>query len=126
MRFTKLACKGSKKYLYTQVRAHIFVKKCHLSEKFLIFGFSISVFKKIFVPLHAILCAYMKILLVITVVAAAVLLLSVGVIFRSDHAFRSQHITENERMKENNIHCATSQDRELRRENKNKIETKKL
>lgn len=55
------------------------------------------------------------ILMVIGLVAAAMVLLSVGVIFRKDHSFRSQHISENERMKKDNIHCAVSQDKADRR-----------
>ena len=57
----------------------------------------------------------MKMLLVIGIVGAAILLLCVGVIFRKDHSFRSQHIGENERMKQDKIHCAASQDREARK-----------
>ena len=53
--------------------------------------------------------------IVIGLVAAAILLLCVGIILRKDHSFRSQHIGENERMKEDKIHCATSQDRETRK-----------
>ena len=53
--------------------------------------------------------------IVIWLVAAAILLLCVGIILRKDHSFRSQHIGENERMKEDKIHCATSQDREARK-----------
>ena len=68
----------------------------------------------------------MKILLVIGLIMVAIVLLSVGVIFRKDHSFRSQHIHENERMRENHIHCATAQDKELRRKRKNQIDTKKL
>lgn len=68
----------------------------------------------------------MKILIVIGLLLAAMALLSVGVIFRKDHSFRSQHITENERMKENKIHCATSQDREMRRSNPRRLEVKNL
>lgn len=45
----------------------------------------------------------------------AMVLLCVGIILRKDHSFRSQHIGENERMKEDKIHCATSQDRETRK-----------
>ena len=67
-----------------------------------------------------------SIILAIGCVLAAVLLLCVGVILRKDHSFRSQHIAENERMKEHHIHCATSQDREARREPKHRIEVKKL
>lgn len=68
----------------------------------------------------------MKILLVIGLVLVAIGLLSIGVILRKDHSFRSQHIGENERMKQDKIHCATSQDREARREKVNKINIKKL
>ena len=57
----------------------------------------------------------MKILAVIGFVAAAMILLSVGVIFRKDHSFRSQHIHENERMKKDNIHCAITEDKLARR-----------
>lgn len=68
----------------------------------------------------------MKLLVVILLVSCAVIALCIGVIFRRDHTFRSQHIAENERMKENKIHCATSQDREARRAKKYKIDTKKI
>lgn len=68
----------------------------------------------------------MKLLVVILLVSCAVIALCVGVIFRRDHTFRSQHIAENERMKENKIHCATLQDREARRAKKYKIDTKKI
>jgi hypothetical protein len=67
-----------------------------------------------------------SILLAIVCVLAAVLLLCVGIFFRKDHSFRSQHIAENERMKEHKIHCATSQDREARRAAKHKIQIKDL
>ena len=62
--------------------------------------------------------------IVITIVAVGVgmALLCVGVIFRKDHSFRSQHIGENERMKQDGIHCATSQDRQERRRSKLKID----
>lgn len=63
----------------------------------------------------------MKILLVIGVVGAAVLLLCVGVIFRKDHSFRSQHIHENERMRKEGIKCATAMDREERKKDLKKL-----
>lgn len=56
-----------------------------------------------------------ELLIVLGLVGVAVLLLSVGVILRKDHRFRSQHIAENARMKQDKIHCATSQDREARK-----------
>ena len=47
------------------------------------------------------------------------LLLCVGVILRKDHSFRSQHIHENKKMKEDKIHCAISEDKlEQRKKNK--------
>ena len=63
----------------------------------------------------------MKILLVIGIMGVAILLLSVGVILRKDHSFRSQHIGENERMKQNKIHCALSEDSLARKKHKLKI-----
>ena len=54
-------------------------------------------------------------------IGIAVLLLSVGVLLRKDRQFRSEHISNNARMREDGIHCATSQDREARKKHKLKI-----
>ncbi|MBQ4395290.1 MAG: hypothetical protein II825_08360 [Paludibacteraceae bacterium] len=62
-----------------------------------------------------------SIVIVIGLVGAAILLLSVGVIFRKDHSFRSQHIHQNQRMKEDGIHCSTAQDKEMRRKAEKKM-----
>ena len=62
------------------------------------------------------------ILVVIGFVAVAMVLLSVGVIFRKDHSFRSQHIHENARMKRDKIHCAVAEDKLARRKRKWKID----
>lgn len=67
-----------------------------------------------------------QLLIIIALVALAILLLSVGVIFRKDHSFRSQHIHENTRMRENKIHCATAQDREMQKKQERKIRVKDL
>ncbi|MBQ9296547.1 MAG: hypothetical protein IJ204_05060 [Paludibacteraceae bacterium] len=67
-----------------------------------------------------------QLVIVIAFVALAVLLLSVGIILRKDHSFRSQHVSENPRMKQNDIHCATSQDKEARRISERKININKL
>ena len=61
------------------------------------------------------------IVLAIGVLGVAMVLLCVGVIFRKDHAFRSQHIGDNERMKADNIHCAAAQDRQERKRSELKI-----
>ena len=63
-----------------------------------------------------------EILLAILAIGIAILLLSLGVILRKDHKFRSEHISQNERMRQDGIHCATSQDREARKKEKLNIE----
>lgn len=68
----------------------------------------------------------MEILIAIGVLAVSMLLLSVGVIFRKDHSFRSQHIHQNARMKQDKIHCAKSMDKEIARKNERKIDINKL
>ena len=65
-------------------------------------------------------------LLAIGVLLAAMLLLSVGVIFRKDHSFRSQHIHENRRMKQDGIHCATAEDKLAQRKQSRKLRVKEL
>lgn len=67
-----------------------------------------------------------EILIVIGALAVAMLLLSVRVLIKKNGRFSSEHISENKRMKQDGIHCATSQDREARRQNKNRIKTKNL
>ena len=61
-----------------------------------------------------------EILIAVFAVFTAAALLCIGVIFREDHAFRSQHIHENERMRRDNIHCALAEDKISRRERKSK------
>ena len=63
-----------------------------------------------------------EILLAILAIGIAILLLSLGVILRKDHKFRSEHISQNQRMRQDGIHCATSQDREARKTEKLNIE----
>ena len=64
----------------------------------------------------------MKIILItILAIGIAVLLLSVGVLLRKDGQFRSEHISNNARVREDGIHCATSQDREARKKQNVKI-----
>lgn len=63
-----------------------------------------------------------EILLAILAIGIAILLLSLGVILRKDHKFRSEHISQNQRMRQDGIHCATSQDREARKKETLNIE----
>ncbi len=64
-----------------------------------------------------------EILLAILAIGIAILLLSVGVLLRKDHKFRSEHISQNQRMRQDGIHCATSQDREARKKEKLEVES---
>ena len=77
--------------------------------------------------IKVILCEHMKeMLIVIGMLACAMLLLCVRVILKNNGRFSSQHISGNKRMKQDGIHCATSQDREARRANAIKINPKEL
>ena len=62
-----------------------------------------------------------QVLIVIGMIAAAMLLLCVGVILRKDHSFRSQHIHQNERMRKDGIHCATSLNKEAEKKAERKL-----
>ena len=66
------------------------------------------------------------IIIAIIAIVIALLLLCVGVILRKDHSFRSEHISHNKRMRQDGIHCATSQDREARRRAHQKLNIKEL
>ena len=67
-----------------------------------------------------------EILLVIAALVLAVVLLCVRIILKKDGKFSSQHISENKRMREDGIHCATSQDREARRNKTTKIDVRQM
>ena len=67
-----------------------------------------------------------EMVLVIAALVLAMVLLCVRIILKKDGKFSSQHISENKRMKQDGIHCATSQDREARRKNTNKIDIHKI
>ena len=64
------------------------------------------------------------ILMAIGVLMVAMLLLSIGVILRKDHSFRSQHIHQNKRMKEDGIHCALSEDKLERKRSVKQLQIK--
>lgn len=68
----------------------------------------------------------MEIWLAIGFVALAMVLLSVRLILRKNGRFSSQHISESSLMKRQGIHCATAQDREARRVDANRIDTKNM
>ena len=62
-----------------------------------------------------------ELVLVIVALVLAMVLLCVRIILKKDGKFSSQHISENKRMREDGIHCATSQDRAARRNKTTKI-----
>lgn len=67
-----------------------------------------------------------EVIITIIAIAIAILLLSVGVILRKDHKFSSEHISQNKRMRQDGIHCATSQDREVRKKNGDQLKVNDL
>ena len=67
-----------------------------------------------------------ELLLVIVALVLAMVLLCVRIILKKDGKFSSQHISENKRMREDGIHCATSQDREARRNKTTKIDVRQM
>ena len=68
----------------------------------------------------------MKLILVIGIVALSLLLLSIRVVLKKNGRFSSQHISESKAMRQQGIHCATAQDREARKKNVNRINTKEM
>lgn len=65
-------------------------------------------------------------MIVIICIAIAFILLCIRVIIQKNGKFSSEHISQNKRMRQDGIHCATSQDRESRRKNENKIDVNQL
>ena len=78
-------------------------------------------FKANYLEIPIIFCIFvgkMEYIVVIMIVAASVLLLSVGVILRKDHRFHSEDVGGSEAMRKRGIYCATTQDRLERRGSK--------
>lgn len=67
-----------------------------------------------------------SILLAIVFLMVAMMLLCVGVIFRKDHSFRSQHIHQNARLKKDKIYCAKTLDKEAERKSAQKLNISEL
>jgi hypothetical protein len=67
-----------------------------------------------------------EIIIVIAALVLAMVLLCVRIILKKDGKFSSQHISENKRMREDGIHCATSQDRTARRNKTTKIDVHQM
>lgn len=69
---------------------------------------------------------YEEIVIVLAMVAIGFVLLCVRIVLKKDGKFGSEHISENERMRQDGIHCATSQDREARKKAKQKLDVNQL
>ena len=67
-----------------------------------------------------------EILFVIAALVLAMILLCVRILLKKDGKFSSQHISENKRMRKDGIHCATSQDREARKNKTTKIDVRQM
>lgn len=67
-----------------------------------------------------------QLLFVILAVAIAILLLAVRILIKKDGKFSSEHISSNKRMRQDGIHCATSQDREARRNKNTRIDVRQI
>ncbi|WP_036918585.1 MULTISPECIES: hypothetical protein [Prevotella] len=61
---------------------------------------------------------FITLLLTLLIIAIAMLLLGVRVIFKKGGEFQSQHISDNAYLKEKDIHCVIDQDKEARVANK--------
>ena len=67
-----------------------------------------------------------QLIVVILAIGLSIVLLSVRILIKKDGKFGSEHISSNKRMRQDGIHCATSQDREARRGKKNKIDVRQI
>jgi hypothetical protein len=52
--------------------------------------------------------------------------LAIRIIIQKDGKFSSEHISQNQRMRQDGIHCATSQDRETRKKQQKKLNINQL
>ncbi len=67
-----------------------------------------------------------EILWAIIALFVAFLLLSVRIIVKRNGVFSSKHISQSKAMRDRGIGCATSQDREARKDDEKKIDVKEL
>ena len=109
-----------------QIWRAIYAEKVRLQEKSEKNGLFFCLCRKKSVSLQTIAHKMKELLVVIGLLGAAFLLLSVRVLLKRGGRFSSEHISQNKLMRRRGIHCATSQDREARRENGKKIDVKSL
>ena len=61
------------------------------------------------------------VIITIIAIAISIVLLAIRIIIQKDGKFSSEHISQNQRMRQDGIHCATSQDRETRKKQQKKL-----
>lgn len=66
------------------------------------------------------------VIITIIAIAISIVLLAIRIIIQKDGKFSSEHISQNQRMRQDGIHCATSQDRENRKKQKKKLHINQL
>lgn len=66
------------------------------------------------------------IFIAIVAVGVSILLLCVRIVLQKNGKFSSEHISQNKRMRQDGIHCATSQDRETRKKANKKLHVNQL
>ncbi len=65
------------------------------------------------------------VLIICAICLISVLLLSIGVILRTDGKFRSLHIGQSPHMRSRGIHCVQSMDRFMRKDNPHRVPERK-
>ena len=66
------------------------------------------------------------VIITIIAIAISIVLLAIRIIIQKDGKFSSEHISQNQRMRQDGIHCATSQDRENRKKQQKKLNINQL
>ena len=66
------------------------------------------------------------VIITIIAIAISIVLLAIRIIIQKDGKFSSEHISQNQRMRQDGIHCATSQDRENRKKQQKKLHINQL
>ena len=66
------------------------------------------------------------VIITIIAIAISIVLLAIRIIIQKDGKFSSEHISQNQRMRQDGIHCATSQDREARKKQQKKLHINQL
>lgn len=69
---------------------------------------------------------WQTIIMSVIIVALSLVLLAIRIILEKDGKFGSEHVSENKRMHKDGIACATSQDRQARQGNKNRLNINNL